>query len=373
MPLFILEKDLYMHFNNEKAEFKMSALDRKMMISDATNPFIFLLYTVSKLSRSCLFQKDTATNPCANDTINFQLDTDEIDLLVAHNHALIWDCCEMKIVRNAVAAMYAHLSFENKEFSLQFIQTCLLGLQKRNWDQMKPFERPLIKLLLLKDQFQLERIKYIFTGIHETMKLTNGYYKEMDQLIDFVHKILQKSAPAVEYLSKNPTLYRYIEQWCKENPHVPLNQSKMKVFKQGHISWSNLKIQMINQTVIDKMTQYTKERLARMLSLLQKETPTNEGGYDSDEDYYHHPFKIKERIDFVDQQYNCHTGTIEFALEEMVQCQSEVQQQGQKPVSVWIALEQDKISAANSLTFLNEKARWFNFFKKLLESVNQQQ
>ena len=63
------------------------------------------------------------------------------------------------------------------------------------------------------------------------MKLTVGYYKEMDQMIEIVYKMLQKSTAAVEYLTKNPTLIRYIEQWCKEQPHIPLNQSKMKVFK----------------------------------------------------------------------------------------------------------------------------------------------
>lgn len=121
IPLFILDKDLYMHFNLEKAEFKMSPLERKQILSDATSPYIFLLYTVSKLSRSCLFQKDSGLNPCANDLINFQLDPDEINMLVAHDYQLMWDLCEHKVVRNAVADMYAHLSFENKEFSIQFI------------------------------------------------------------------------------------------------------------------------------------------------------------------------------------------------------------------------------------------------------------
>lgn len=129
----------------------MSPLERKQILIDATSPYIFLLYTVSKLSRSCLFQKDSGLNPCANDLINFQLDPDEINMLVAHDYQLMWDLCEHKVVRNAVADMYAHLSFENKEFSMQFIQTCLNGLVKRSWDSMKLYERSLIKMLLLKD------------------------------------------------------------------------------------------------------------------------------------------------------------------------------------------------------------------------------
>lgn len=48
------------------------------------------------------------------------------------------------------------------------------------------------------------------------------------------------------------------------------------------------------------MTLYTKDRLQRINSLILKETPTNEGGYDSDDDRYHYPFQLKERVDFID-------------------------------------------------------------------------
>jgi hypothetical protein len=36
IPLFQLEKDLYMHSNLEKQEFKMSNLERKQILVDAT-------------------------------------------------------------------------------------------------------------------------------------------------------------------------------------------------------------------------------------------------------------------------------------------------------------------------------------------------
>jgi hypothetical protein len=220
VPLFVVDKEFYMQSNLEKNEFKLSQLEKKLMYNEATDPFMFMIYTVSVLTRACLFSKEAA----GQSTEVHQLDQDEISMLVSHESPLIWSLCEQKLVRNAVADMYAHIGFENKEFSLQFIGTCLKGLEKAYWDGMKVYERPLIRMLLVKDSCQVERIKRIFSGLLDVMKVTIGFYKEMDQLIELVYKMLQKSAPAVEYLAKNPMLIRYIEQWCKENPHIPLNQ-----------------------------------------------------------------------------------------------------------------------------------------------------
>lgn len=186
----MVEKELYMHSNLEKNEFKMSNTERKQIMMDCTSHNMFLLYTVSKLSRSCQFVKDCGPNQYANDGLNFQLDNDEIGMIVAHDYAPMWDLCENKVVRNAVAEMYAHISFENKEFSFQFINTCLRGLEKATWDSMKLYERSLIKMLLIKDQWQVERIKKIFNGLSEIMKIMIGFYKEMDQIIEIVYKML---------------------------------------------------------------------------------------------------------------------------------------------------------------------------------------
>ena len=60
-------------------------------------------------------------------------------------------------------------------------------------------------------------------------------------------KILQKSETAVEYVNKNPQLFRFIEQWCKEYAHFPLNQQKKKIFRQGQVMLDQLKNVQINQ------------------------------------------------------------------------------------------------------------------------------
>jgi hypothetical protein len=123
-----------------------------------------------------------------------------------------------------VSDMYAHISFENKEFSLQILATILNGLSKTTFDSMKIYERPLVKMLLIKDQYQIDRTKKATTGLLELMKNNTLYYKDMDSLIEIVYKLAQRSPIVVELLNKTSTLYRYIEQWTKENPHFPLNQ-----------------------------------------------------------------------------------------------------------------------------------------------------
>ncbi len=47
---------------------------------------MFLLYTVSKLSRSCLFVKDAGVNPLANDKLKFTLDDDEVSMIINHEN-----------------------------------------------------------------------------------------------------------------------------------------------------------------------------------------------------------------------------------------------------------------------------------------------
>ena len=51
--------------------------------------------------------------------------------------------------------------------------------------------------------------------------------------------------------------------------------------------------------VCQKVAAYTKDRMQRLVSLINKETPVNETAYDSDDDLYGHVFEQKERVDFM--------------------------------------------------------------------------
>ena len=70
------------------------------------------------------------------------------------------------------------------------------------------------------------------------------------------------------------------------------------------------------------MSDYSKERMAKLNKYVHKEIPSHETMYDSDDDMYHHNFKTQERIDFLDQNDQWHTGYVDIALDEMVKCVS---------------------------------------------------
>jgi hypothetical protein len=150
---------------------------------------MFMLYTISRLSRSCMFVKDIAANPLANDKLNFSLDNDELVMIINHESPMIWSFCDKKVTRNAVANMYAHMSYKNKNFSLSIISTLLVGLQKSFFDQYKFYECALIKQLMIKDEYQEDRTKKALSNLYELKKLCVSYYKEMDSLIDLLYKL----------------------------------------------------------------------------------------------------------------------------------------------------------------------------------------
>jgi hypothetical protein len=247
IPFFTLEKEFYMKSNLEKQDAKISNIERKGVLNEAVPPQMFLLYTVSKLSRSCLYVKDPlVVNPLANDKLNFSLDDNEVSMIINHENPMIWVFCDKKVTRNAVAQMYAHMSFNSKSFSLQFMTTLLIGLQKSFFEEMKIYEKPLIAQLMIKDDYQEDRVKKVISNLSEFLKQSVSNYKEFDSLVEILHKILQRSFIAVEILNKQNSLISFIERWQKENPHFPLNQSKTRVFKQGIIQW-NSKLININQ------------------------------------------------------------------------------------------------------------------------------
>jgi hypothetical protein len=143
VPLLQVGKELYLESNLEKNDIFISLNEKKQTQSNATNPHIFLVYTVSILSRSCLFVKSSVANPYAwEGGANFILDREEMGLISNHRHPQWW--VPHRLSRNAVATMFAHISFDNKEFSLQMLATVLDGLGNEPFERMKIYERALV-------------------------------------------------------------------------------------------------------------------------------------------------------------------------------------------------------------------------------------
>jgi hypothetical protein len=64
---------------------------------------------------------------------------------------------------------------------------------------------------------------------------------------------------------------------------------------------------------------------------------------------------------------NAYMGYLDFVLEEMVKCVSEVTQPNQKPTVQWIGTESDKIAQFGGLT--NEKKNMHRFYISVLKTI----
>jgi len=53
--------------------------------------------------------------------LNFVPGKEEMELLLSHKNIKWWANDLSKLARNAIAIMFAHISFENREFSQEYI------------------------------------------------------------------------------------------------------------------------------------------------------------------------------------------------------------------------------------------------------------
>ena len=111
------------------------------------------MYTVSILARSSVFVKGGTASPFANDDINYLPDAEEFSMILNHSHDFWWSNCTQKVCRNSLALMFAHISFENKEFSVSYMQTLFFNYNKSTFETMKTFERPILKLFQIQDSY----------------------------------------------------------------------------------------------------------------------------------------------------------------------------------------------------------------------------
>jgi hypothetical protein len=73
-------------------------------------------------------------------------------------------------VRNAVADMFAHICFENKDFSQKYIKDIFKVINAQDFIIVKKNERPLLKCLQLEDQYQRQRIAWTQTYLVEIFR-----------------------------------------------------------------------------------------------------------------------------------------------------------------------------------------------------------
>lgn len=121
---------------------------------------------------------------------------------------------DKKFSRNAVAKMLAYISFENKEFSSHVMKALLSWIQASDFDKLYFYQRPIVQMILINDEFTKERIKKALGAMIEYLKHDGNYYKYGDTVINIMHKILKRSPVAAQVFKEfqNQTM-RTVETW----------------------------------------------------------------------------------------------------------------------------------------------------------------
>mmetsp|Transcript_8863 Transcript_8863/g.8248 ORF Transcript_8863/g.8248 Transcript_8863/m.8248 type:complete len:243 (+) Transcript_8863:7074-7802(+) len=241
-------------------------------------------------------------------------------------------------------------------------------MNKSTFFQLKYYERPLISIFYIQDNYQADRIKKGQLGLYEIIKKNAQFYKFTDSIVEFTFKCVTRVPMFGEMMVKNQQMIRVIEEWAKNNQHFPINQNRVKIFKQGIVQWNN-KTNLVNQQTLERVGNYSKERLNKFQKAL-KDQSTAEVSYDSDDDMYHHVFEEKEKIDFCDPNDNWYTGYVDIQLDEMVKCVSDLPpSQGSQPMQTWIETESDKLAPSNTQA-VSEKRKLYSFYLTLLKNVS---
>jgi len=87
---------------------------------------------------------------------------------------------EYPVVHNSVSDMFAHIAFDNIHFSLFYIKEIFTAINQNNFIIVKKYERPLIQLLKLNDNYQKERISRVLNSLYEVFKKNYTYWKFCD-------------------------------------------------------------------------------------------------------------------------------------------------------------------------------------------------
>jgi hypothetical protein len=203
-----------------------------------------------------------------------KLDKDEVDLIINFIAHRVWwktQTQEYKVVRNATSTMWAYIAFDNIQFSHIYIQEMFKTIGGANFMVVKKYERPLLKLIKLRDAYQKQRINIVLNNLYDVFRKSTQFWKFCDQLIELTYKLTLRNRMFAQELSKNQNLYRMMEQFTRENPSFPYNQQRVKIFREGVINWQqmNKKNNLVNQTRVDHITRYSKQRLANLARAIE--------------------------------------------------------------------------------------------------------
>ena len=148
---------------------------------------------------------------------------------------------------------------------------------------IRQYERSLLRVVQVTDNFQTERIKRILQKLTELLKNGMRYFIVVDALTEITVKLSLRCPKFNEIImSSSPDLIRLIQRFFKDFTTLPIGNSKStRCFKEGQgLRYSDIKSTFLNQQSkflsflicleLDWIAFYIKTRTDRLVSHVQK-------------------------------------------------------------------------------------------------------
>ena len=99
-------------------------------------------------------------------------------------------------------------------------------------------------------------------------------YLVCDALVEMVLKLCLRSPIFSQSLVQHQDLYKLIDKYSRDHHTLPVGgQSKMRVFKEGHIKWAELggvKPAFLTRSKLDWISRYTATRINKLTTHLKR-------------------------------------------------------------------------------------------------------
>lgn len=112
----------------------------------------------------------------------------------------------------------------------------------------------------------------MLNNLYEILRKHTMYWKFCDQLVELMYKLSKNCKMFANELSKSQNLMNLITTLTRENPSMPVNQGRMKIFREGDVNWQlmNKERKLVNQSKVDQIANYSKQRLNDFTRLVEQ-------------------------------------------------------------------------------------------------------
>jgi len=122
-----------------------------------------------------------------------------------------------KVGSKAVSTLYLRLAVGNPAVMQTYIGTILEALDKKDYDDHKPYLRQFRFILDAEVTSQDQYVKYGMTLYNRMMKANSGFYKATLMGIDYFMRMAAKNKYIKKWAGDNKKELKWIETWLRDN------------------------------------------------------------------------------------------------------------------------------------------------------------